>query len=104
MRKVLFALLLVVAVWGLSFSSPVGAQAKKDAATIEIAEGKDGKFRFFVRDDEDKLLAMSSPGGFETEKAAKEAIDHLKAVIGKAKVTVKKETKDKDKGPEKDKK
>jgi len=62
----------------------------KPAGVIEIAEGKDDKFRFFVRNSEGKLLAMSSPGGFATEKDAKEAIDDLKDVISSAKVTTKK--------------
>ena len=42
-----------------------------------------------VRDGEGKLLAMSGPGGFATSKDAEAAIDHLRAVIGKAKVNVK---------------
>lgn len=64
---------------------------KKDAkaGVIEITKGKDDKFRFFVRDSEGKLLAMSGPGGFATPKDAEAAIDHLKEVIGKAKVVAK---------------
>ena len=64
---------------------------KKDAKAgiIEITKGKDDKFRFFVRDSEGKLLAMSGPGGFATPKDAEAAIDHLKEVIGKAKVVAK---------------
>ena len=58
------------------------------AAIIEISKGKDDKFRFFVRDHEGKLLAMSSPSGFATPKDAEVAIDHLKEVIGRAKVSV----------------
>jgi uncharacterized protein YegP (UPF0339 family) len=67
-------------------------EVKKDSKSpvIEIAEGKDGKFRFFVRDGEGKLLAMSSPGGYASEKEARTAIDALKKAIGTAKVTVKK--------------
>jgi hypothetical protein len=99
MRKVLFCLLLLIAVYGLS-ASFAGAQAKKapDTATIEIAEGKDGKFRFFVRDEDEKLLAMSGPPAFATEKEAREAALNLQKLIAKAKIVVKKEdTKDKDK-------
>ncbi len=73
------------------------AQAKKDdkSGVIEIGEGKDGKFRFFIRDGEGKLLAMSSPGGFANAKDAQAAIDQLKVVLSKAKVTtLKKEVKD----------
>jgi uncharacterized protein YegP (UPF0339 family) len=68
------------------------------AAAIEIAEGKDGKFRFFVRDAEGKVLAMSSPSGFATAKDAQAAVDQLKAAVAKAKVSVAKpETKTKEK-------
>jgi hypothetical protein len=64
---------------------------KKDAkiGVIEITKGKDDKFRFFVRDGDGKLLAMSSPGGFESPKEAEAAIDRLKQVVAKAKVSVK---------------
>jgi hypothetical protein len=58
------------------------------AGVIEITKGKDDKFRFFVRDGEGKLLAMSGPGGFATPKEAEEAIDRMKEVLAKAKVSV----------------
>ena len=70
--------------------TPTQAQDKKDkgkpketkkAGTIEIAAGKGEKFRFFVRDSEGKLLAMSGPGGFATEKDAEKAVETLKEVI-----------------------
>lgn len=63
---------------------------KKDAkgGVIEITKGKDDKFRFFVRDGDGKLLAMSSPGGFATPKDAEKAIDRLREVVSKAKVSV----------------
>jgi hypothetical protein len=60
----------------------------KAAGTIDISQGKDEKFRIFVRDSEGKLLAMS-PRGFETVKEAEAAIDELRAVVAKAKVHVK---------------
>jgi uncharacterized protein YegP (UPF0339 family) len=89
----------VLALWLLvSTAAPqaVVAQGKKDAkkgaqaaaGVIEIGEGKDGKFRFFVRNAEGKLLAMSSPGGFATAKDAETAIQTLKEVVSKAKVTM----------------
>src|SRR5262245_27913512 len=67
------------------------AKDRKDnkAGDIEIAKGKDDKFRFFVRDSEGKLLAMSGPGGFATSKEAETAIAQLKEVVAKAKVVVK---------------
>jgi len=63
---------------------------KKDstAGVIEITQGKDEKYRFFVRDGDGKLLAMSGPGGFATAKEAEAAIDHLKDIVAKAKVNV----------------
>ena len=66
------------------------AKDKKDskAGVIEITQGKDEKYRFFVRDGEGKLLAMSGPGGFATMKEAEAAIDHLKDIVAKAKVNV----------------
>jgi uncharacterized protein YegP (UPF0339 family) len=108
MRKVLVCALMIAAMAAFTGvnTTPTMAQAtKKDkdskkakdakpAGVIEIAEGKDDKFRFFVRNAEGKLLAMSSPGGFATEKDAKEAIDDLKEVISSAKVTTKKPDKD----------
>ena len=67
------------------------AKAKKETAAkggvIEIAKGKDDKYRFFVRDGDGKLLAMSGPGGFATVKDAEDAIDQLKEVVARAKVS-----------------
>jgi uncharacterized protein YegP (UPF0339 family) len=94
MRRLYLCLILAAALATAGTIPPpaVQGQGKKDAKSgvIEISEGKDGKFRFFVRDGEGKLLAMSSPGGFATEKDARAAIDSLKAVISRATVTVKK--------------
>lgn len=118
MRKLIVCVLMLGAlvVFTGAVTPGVQAQAKKekdkdtkskDVGVIEVAEGKDGKFRFFVRSSDGKLLAMSSPGGFATEKDAAKAIDELKDVLGKAKVTAaKKDTKkdkDKDKATKKDK-
>lgn len=111
MRKKMFGGMVLAALILAVSACPdaVVAQAKKDdkavakdkkddkkdakAGFIEIAKGKDDKFRFFVRDGEGKLLAMSGPGGFATQKDAETAIDHLKAVVAKAKVNVKKDDK-----------
>jgi uncharacterized protein YegP (UPF0339 family) len=107
MRKMLICvgMIAVLAAFTAVNTTPTLAQAtKKDkdkakdarkAGVIEVAEGRDGKFRFFVRDSEGKLLAMSSPGGFATEKDAKEGIDALKEALSGAKVTTKKAEKDK---------
>ncbi|MFO0879856.1 MAG: hypothetical protein U0840_21120 [Gemmataceae bacterium] len=77
-------------------------KSKGGTGTVEVNEGKDGKFRFFIRDAEGKLLAMSSPSGFATAKDASKAVDDLKEIVATAKVTVgkapaKKTDKDKDK-------
>jgi len=102
MRKLLVCVLLIAGI--VAFSSwtnpPTLAQATKKekdkdtkkaaSGVIEVAEGKDGRFRFFVRDGDGKLLAMSSPGGFASEKDAKETINDLKDVIRTAKITTKK--------------
>jgi uncharacterized protein YegP (UPF0339 family) len=108
MHKTLFGALVLAALILAGGMNPdsVSAQAKKDdkaakkddkakdkkdtkAGVVEIAKGKDDKFRFFVRDSEGKLLAMSGPGGFATPKDAEAAIDHLKEVVSKAKVVTK---------------
>lgn len=104
MRKIVFALLLLAGICFLTNGAVVAQAKKADPATIEIGEGKDGKFRFFVRDEDGKLLAMSQPpGGFATEKDAREAIDVFKATVAKAKVVLKKSEAVKDKAPAKDK-
>jgi hypothetical protein len=109
MRKLFVCALMLTAL--LAFreapTQPAFAQGKEDKGvkkgkvgegTIEIAEGKDGKYRFFVRDADAKLLAMSGPGGFETVKDAQKAVDTLKDVIKTAKVSIaKKGGKSKDK-------
>ena len=104
MRKVMFAgfaLAMLLLARGTAPDAVVAQNTqKKPAATaatgvIEIGEGKDAKFRFFVRNDEGKLVAMSSPGGFATADDAKEGIQHLKEIVKTAKVTMlKKKSKD----------
>lgn len=67
--------------------TPKKVAPKSGTGTIEVAEGKDGKFRFFVRNADGKLLAMSGPGGFATDKEAAKAVEELREVINAAKVT-----------------
>jgi hypothetical protein len=73
----------------------VAQVGKKGAAVIEIAEGKDDKFRFFVRSAEAKLLARSSPTGFATEREARAAVEELKDALRGAKVVHTKKAKGK---------
>ena len=54
--------------------------------TVVIKPGKDGKFRFFVRDEDDKTLMQSSTG-YVTEEDAQKMLDAAKAILGSAKVT-----------------
>jgi len=110
-KKLLACLLLVSCLAAFSVTEAplsVGQEVKKDAkkddkgaaGTIEISEGKDGKFRFSIRNAEGKYLGGSGPVGFASEKDARTAIDDLKKVLATAKTTLKKEDapkKDKDK-------
>src|SRR5262249_61799246 len=84
------------------------AQKEKDKSTkkggpgtVEIGEGKDGKFRLTIRDAEGKFLAVSAPHA--TEKEARAAIDELRDALTKAKVVVKKAEKEKEKKTDKEK-
>jgi uncharacterized protein YegP (UPF0339 family) len=58
--------------------------AKKGSGVIQIQEGKDGKFRIFLRNSENKYLAGSL--GFETKAEAQKAVEELKEVINDAKL------------------
>jgi len=83
------------------------AQKDKDKkkggpGTVEISEGKDGKFRLTIRDADGKFLALSA--AHATEKEARAAIDELRDALAKAKVVVKKAEKEKEKKTDKDKK
>jgi uncharacterized protein YegP (UPF0339 family) len=107
MRKTLvggFLLLGLIVTAGIPSPDAAVAQAKKEdkagkagkakkeaadkAGVIEVTKGKDDKYRFFVRDADGKLLAMSGPGGFATVKDAEAAIAQLKETVAKAKVNV----------------
>ena len=69
---------------------------KAAAAVIEVNEGKDGKFRFFVRDADDKLLAMSGTG-FATREDAVKAVEKLRDALPTAKIAAPKKEEKKDK-------
>ncbi len=96
MRKVIVGGLLLLALALTTVGvKQTDAQAKKSVSgVIEIGEGKDGRYRFFVRDNDGKLVAMSSPRGFASVKDAETEIGRLKQIASKAKVTMlKKKTK-----------
>ena len=54
--------------------------------SVVIKPGKDGKFRFFVRDEDDKSLMQSSTG-YATEDDAKKMLETVKAILAASKVT-----------------
>jgi uncharacterized protein YegP (UPF0339 family) len=64
----------------------VVAQDKSKGPHINVTEGKDGKYRFTVRSGEGKLLAMSGPTGYASEKDALKAIEDLKTALKTAKI------------------
>jgi uncharacterized protein YegP (UPF0339 family) len=99
MTKLLCTAVLFAGMAGLvstTTMSSAPAQDKKDtkkdtkagkAATIEINQGKDDKYRFTIRDAEGKLLAMSGPTGWEKREDAVKAVEALKEALPKAVVT-----------------
>jgi uncharacterized protein YegP (UPF0339 family) len=104
MKKWLAGAVLATGLGVLSFPTDgVWAQAKKTedkkmvdkkattsaGGSVTINEGKDGKFRFQVRNADDKFICLS--GAYATEKDAIAAVEELKAVLAVAKVTVSKE-------------
>jgi len=54
--------------------------------TVEISEGKDGKYRFFVRDSQGKVVGGSGLTGFESKEAAAKAVQSLKEILNHAKL------------------
>jgi uncharacterized protein YegP (UPF0339 family) len=79
---------LVVGLAGVGGPAPAQDKKGKDtkaAAVIEVNAGKDGKYRFTIRDAEGKYLAGNTVG-FETREAALKAVDNLKAALANAKV------------------
>lgn len=55
---------------------------------VEVNEGKDGKFRFVVRDNDSKYLVSSA--AFATKDDAMKGIERLKEVLENPKFTSKK--------------
>jgi uncharacterized protein YegP (UPF0339 family) len=101
MRKKLASVLVFVGLVAVTgFTVPSQAQTKKTAkatGSIEIRQGKDEKFRFFVLDNDEKLVAMSSPRGYETEAEAKKGIEEMKEIVASAKISMKKASKTEEK-------
>lgn len=104
----LVAAMLAVSVFALSIAE---AQEKGKKATgkttgiVEVNEGKDGKYRFNVRDNDGKLLAQSALTGFATKDDAMKGLEKLKDALENPKITTGKKAaggKDKDKGADKE--
>src|SRR5262249_53500711 len=102
MTKIVRALglsLAMVAVAALVAPPFAAGQAKKDkdaktgASVFEVHKSsKNGKFYFSLRDGEGKLLAMCSPGGYETKGDCQKAIETIRNTAAKAKVEFKAES------------
>ena len=93
MRKLLCfaALCAFLLPFACSFESAARAQkGKAGGATIEISEGRDGKFRFTVRNSDGKFLANSGANAFPSEKEALKGAEEFKSVVGSAKISVSK--------------
>ena len=77
--------------------------AGKTSGTIVVNEGKDGKYRFTIRDTDGKFLAQSSPISFATKDDALKGVEKLKAALENPKTTYGKSEGAKDKGKGADK-
>lgn len=60
--------------------------AKSSVGSIQIAEGKDGKFRYKLVDADNKYV-MSSIMAYESKEAAAKAVQNMKDVLATAKIT-----------------
>jgi uncharacterized protein YegP (UPF0339 family) len=94
MSKLLFSAVLFAGMAGLVSTAtlPTAPAQDKKKATVDtrpgkvvVSEGKDGKFRFVVRDADDKYLAQS--GAFEKKEDAMKGIEALKEALAKATIT-----------------
>ena len=72
-----------VAVVGFSVSSSEsygqGKKAGKTTGVVQVNEGKDGKYRLIIRDNDDKYLATS--GAYATKADALKGLESLKSVL-----------------------
>ena len=90
-------LLLAGMLFATNALSPT-ASAQKDKVNpkgttghIEIHKGKDAKYRFTVRNADEKFLANSA--AYATEKECREAIETFRKIVATAKVSMKKDEK-----------
>jgi uncharacterized protein YegP (UPF0339 family) len=105
MLKLVRGLALVAAMATVSVValSVADAQEKGKKATekttgiVEVNEGKDGKYRFTIRDNDGKFLAQGGgPTGYATRDDAMKGLEKLKAALENPKITSKKSAKNKD--------
>lgn len=66
------------------------AKAGKTTGIVEMNEGKDGKFRLVIRDNDEKYLATSA--AFATKEDAEKGLESLKSALENPKMTSKKAT------------
>jgi uncharacterized protein YegP (UPF0339 family) len=106
MLKLVRGLALVAAMSTVSVAalSVAEAQEKGKKATgkttgiVEVNEGKDGKFRLVIRDNDEKFLASSA--AFATKEEATKGIEKLKDALENPKITSKKSANGKGKDKE----
>jgi uncharacterized protein YegP (UPF0339 family) len=85
------ALVAAMAVVSVAALSVAEAQEKgkkaagKSTGTVVVSEGKDGKYRFTVRDADDKFLAASA--AFATKEEATKGIEKLRDALENPKIT-----------------
>ena len=102
----LVAAMTTVSVVALSVADAQEKGKKAEGKTtgiVVVNEGKDGKFRFTVRDNNDKFLAQGGgPSGYATKDDALKAVEKLKEALENPKITSKKSSggKGKSKGKE----
>ncbi|HET6576509.1 MAG TPA: hypothetical protein VFG68_23110 [Fimbriiglobus sp.] len=75
--------------------------AGKTTGIVEVKEGKDGKFRFTIRDNSKKFLAQGGgPSGYATKDDAMKALEKLKEALENPKISYTKSANGKGKGKE----
>jgi uncharacterized protein YegP (UPF0339 family) len=99
------ALVTAMAVVSVAALSVAEAQEKgkkstgKSTGIVEVSEGKDGKYRLIIRDNDEKFLATSA--AFATQAEATKGIEKLRDALENPKIVNKKAAagkgKDKDK-------
>ena len=85
---------LVVGLVAAAGIAPAPGRQKDKDGTVEVYQAKDG-WRFRVKDAQGNTIAVGVVG-YEKKEDAVKAVETLKGVMGKAKIDVKDEKKEKD--------